>query len=104
VDKALAAWSDPAVWVREMKVGDGTMPATAIARMILLEFALHGWEAAQGSGQQYVLDEPTAEAVLAQVEEYGPMFREHKGFAEPVAVPDGAPVFTRALALSGRRP
>ncbi|MEY9845155.1 uncharacterized protein (TIGR03086 family) [Streptacidiphilus sp. BW17] len=104
VEKALQAWSEPAVWKREMKVGDSTMPATAIAGMMLLEFALHGWEAARGSGQQYVLDDVTVAAVLAQVEQYAPMFRQYDGFAEAVQVADDAPAFDRALALSGRRP
>jgi uncharacterized protein (TIGR03086 family) len=104
VEKAMAAWSDPAVWELDMPVGDSTMPATAIAGMMLLEFTLHGWEAAQGSGQQYVLDDATAEAVLAQVEQYGPMFRQFDGFAEAIPVADDAPAFDRALALSGRRP
>ncbi|WP_236652182.1 TIGR03086 family metal-binding protein [Streptacidiphilus neutrinimicus] len=104
VDKALAAWSDPAVWQREMPMGDSAVPATAIAGMILLEFSLHGWEAAQASGQTYALDDATAAAVLGQVEQWAEMFRQYDGFAEPVAVPADAPPFARALALSGRRP
>ncbi|WP_042387278.1 TIGR03086 family metal-binding protein [Streptacidiphilus melanogenes] len=104
VDKALAAWSDPSVWEREMPMGDSAVPAAAIAGMILLEFALHGWEAAQGSGQTYTLDDATATAVLGQVEQWAQMFREYSGFADPIAVPADAPPFTRALALSGRAP
>jgi uncharacterized protein (TIGR03086 family) len=104
VDKALAAWSDPSVWEREMPMGDSAVPATAIAGMILLEFSLHGWEAAQGSGQTYSLDEATATAVLGQVEQWAEMFRQYDGFAEPITVADDAPPFDRALALSGRKP
>jgi uncharacterized protein (TIGR03086 family) len=104
VDKALSAWSDPSVWQREMPMGDSAVPATAIAGMILLEFALHGWEAAQGSGQTYTLDEATAAAVLAQVEQWAEMFRQYDGFAAPLPVADDAPTFDRALALSGRQP
>ena len=104
VDKALAAWSDPSVWKRDMPMGDSAVPATAIAGMILLEFSLHGWEAAQGSGQTYTLDEASAAAVLTQVEQWAEMFRQYDGFAEPVPAPADAPAFARALALSGRRP
>jgi hypothetical protein len=39
-------------------------------------------------------------AVQAQAE----LFRQYQGFAEPVAVPDDAPAFDRALAVSGRDP
>lgn len=104
VDKALQAWSDPSVWERDMPMGDSAVPATAIAGMILLEFALHGWEAAEASGQTYTLDEATAAALLGQVEAWAEMFRQYDGFAEPVAVPDDASTFARALALSGRAP
>jgi uncharacterized protein (TIGR03086 family) len=104
VDKALAAWSDPAVRERRMPMGDSTVPATAIAGMILLEFALHGWEVAQASGQDYRLDEATSRSVLDQVEQWAEMFRQYDGFAEPVPVADDATTFDRALALSGRRP
>jgi uncharacterized protein (TIGR03086 family) len=103
VDKALAAWSDPSVWEQEMPMGDSAVPATAIAGMILLEFSLHGWEAAQGSGQTYTLDEPTAAAVLGQVQQWAEMFRQYEGFAEPQPVGDDAGTFARALALSGRK-
>jgi uncharacterized protein (TIGR03086 family) len=104
VDKALAAWSDPSVWEGDMPMGDSAVPASAIAGMILLEFALHGWEAAQASGQTYTVSEPTAAAVLGQVEQWAEMFRQYDGFAEPVPVADAADSFSRALALSGREP
>jgi uncharacterized protein (TIGR03086 family) len=104
VDTALAAWSDPQVWQREMPMGDSGVPAAAIAGMILLEFTLHGWEAAQGSGQSYRLDETTAAAVLGQVEQWAEMFRQYGGFGESRPVAADASTFDRALALSGRRP
>jgi hypothetical protein len=71
--------------------------------MILLEFSLHGWEAAQGSSQTYTLDDATATAVLGQVEQWAEMFRQYDGFAAPQPVADNAPPFDRALALSGRK-
>ncbi|GJF30538.1 TIGR03086 family protein [Kitasatospora sp. NE20-6] len=103
VDKALAAWSEPAVWEREMPMGDSVVPAAAIAGMVLVEYALHGWEAARGSGGSYRLDEATSAAVLDQVEQWAEMFRRYDGFAASVPIPDDAPAFDRALALSGRK-
>jgi uncharacterized protein (TIGR03086 family) len=104
LDAALAAWADPAVWDRELDMGGTPMPASAIATMILLEFALHGWDLARAVGEEYVLAESTAQAVLAATEEYAEMYRQYKGFAEPVPVAAAAQPFSRALALSGRDP
>lgn len=104
LDTALAAWADPAVWDRELDMGGTPMPASAIATMILLELALHGWDLARAAGDDYSLPEATAQAVLAATEEYAEMYRQYKGFAEPVSVAPGAGPFSRALALSGRYP
>ena len=105
LDRALAAWADPAVWQGEVTMGDSSMPASAVAGMILLEMALHGWELARATGQPSELPEPVAETVLGLVEEYAGMYRSFPGgFAEALPVADDAPVFDRALALSGRDP
>jgi uncharacterized protein (TIGR03086 family) len=104
VDKALAAWSDPAAWERELGVMGSATPAADVAALLIAEFALHGWDLAQATGQQYRCDDAAAAAVLRTVEQQGDLFRQYKGFAEAVPVPVGAPVFDRALGLSGRDP
>ncbi|QMU75570.1 TIGR03086 family protein [Streptacidiphilus sp. PB12-B1b] len=105
LDRALAAWSDPAVWEGEVTMGDSSMPAAAVAGMILLEIALHGWELAVATGQQPQIAEPVAESVLGLVGEYADMYRSYPGgFAPALPVADDAPAFARALALSGRDP
>jgi uncharacterized protein (TIGR03086 family) len=105
LDRALAAWSDPAVWESELPMGDSSMPAAAIAGMMLLELALHGWELAVATGQPLEVSEPLAASVLGLVEEYAEMYRSYPGgFAPALPVADGAPAFERALALSGRDP
>ena len=105
LDRALAAWADPAAWTGDVKVGDSSMPASAIAAMNLLELVLHGWELAAATGQAFAPDDAVARTALGLVEEYAGMYRSFPGgFAEAVPVAGDAPAFERALALSGRDP
>jgi uncharacterized protein (TIGR03086 family) len=104
LDRALAAWADPAVWERDLNVMGSSTPAADVAAMMLAELVLHGWDLAAATGQPYTLTDRAAAAALTAVEANAELFRQYKGFAEPVPVPDGAPVLDRALALSGRDP
>jgi len=104
VDKALAAWSDPAAWERELGVMGSATPAADVAALLIAEMALHGWDLARATGQEYRCRDDVAAVVLRTVQEQGELFRQYKGFADVVAVPADAPVFERALAESGRDP
>ncbi len=105
LDRAVAAWRDPAAWQGDVDFGGGsTMPAEEIAKMNLAELVLHGWDVAAATGQTLEVDDETARAVLAVVEQYAEMFREYAGFADPLPVDDGMPPLERALRLSGRDP
>jgi uncharacterized protein (TIGR03086 family) len=104
LDRALAAWADPAVWERDLNVMGSPTPAADVAAMMLAELVLHGWDLAAATGQAYAVSDRTAAAALAAVEANAELFRKYQGFAEPVPVPDDAPVLDRALALSGRDP
>jgi uncharacterized protein (TIGR03086 family) len=104
LDRALAAWADPAIWQRDLNVMGSATPAADVAAMMLAELVLHGWDLAAATGQSYSVSDRAAAAALAAVEANAEMFRQYKGFAEPVALADGAPVLDRALALSGRDP
>jgi uncharacterized protein (TIGR03086 family) len=105
--RAIAAWSDPAAWERELGVmGSGT-PAADVAAMLIAEMVLHGWDLARATGEEYACDEAVAASVLATVEAQGELFRQYQGFAAIVTLPageDGATVLDRALSLSGRDP
>ena len=100
LDRSVAAWADPAVWEGEI----AGMPADAMGRMLFLELTLHAWDLARATGQEYRLDDATAAALLEVVGEQAEMYRQYKGFGEPVEVPGGAGDLERALALSGRDP
>jgi uncharacterized protein (TIGR03086 family) len=105
LDRALDAWSDPETWERDLNVMGSSTPAADVASMMVAEMVLHGWDLAVATGQAYPLaDDAAAAAALAAVEANAGLFRQYKGFAEPVPVPSAAPALDRALALSGRDP
>ncbi|MFJ9953266.1 TIGR03086 family metal-binding protein [Kitasatospora sp. NPDC091207] len=104
LDRAVAAWSDPAVWEGEVDLGGMTIPAASVAQMVIKELVLHGWDVARATGQQLVVDDELARLVLGVVEEHAETYRQYGGFATPVPVPATASSLDRALAASGRDP
>jgi uncharacterized protein (TIGR03086 family) len=104
LDKAVAAWSDPAAWERNLNVMGTPTPAADVASLLIAEMVLHGWDAAKASGQPYAARDDVAQAVLTAVEANAELFRKYQGFAEPVPVPASASALDRALAQSGRDP
>ncbi|MGW0582915.1 TIGR03086 family metal-binding protein [Streptomyces sp. NPDC002920] len=104
LERAVAAWADPAVWEGEVDLGGAAMPAAELASMIVKEMAVHGWDVAVSTGQEYHVSEGAARLVLDVVERHGDLYRQYDGFAAPVPVGENATVFERALAASGRNP
>ncbi|MFJ2933107.1 TIGR03086 family metal-binding protein [Streptomyces sp. NPDC087219] len=105
LDRALAAWAKPEAWEGDVDLGGGnTMPAGEIAAMLVAELALHGWDLARATGQDFTLPEDTGAYLLDVVERYAEMYRAYEGFAAPAPVEADSPAFTRALATSGRTP
>lgn len=104
LEKAVAAWADPAAWEGDVDLGGSPFPAVGIARMLVLELLLHGWDVARATGGRIEVDEELALLTGEIVAENAEMFRQYEGFAEPVALPDGASAWERALAASGRDP
>ena len=88
--RALDAWSDPAVWERSLDVMGSATPAADVAAMMITELVLHAWDLAAATGQPYTLPDKAAAAALAAVEANAELFRQYKGFAEPVRLPAGA--------------
>jgi uncharacterized protein (TIGR03086 family) len=105
LDRAVAAWRDPAAWQGDVEVGGGmTMPVEAVVGMNLAELVLHGWDVAAATGQTVEVSDRTARSVLAAVEQSAEMMRQYDGFAAALPVDDGMPPLERALRLSGRDP
>jgi uncharacterized protein (TIGR03086 family) len=104
LDRALAAWSDPAVWDRKINVMGTETPAADVAALMVAELVLHGWDLAAATGRPYAVSERAADATLKAVTANAALFRQYKGFADPVPVAADAPIVDRVLALSGRDP
>ncbi|MEV5985338.1 TIGR03086 family metal-binding protein [Streptomyces sp. NPDC052051] len=104
LDRAVAAWDDPAAWEGEIDLGMAKTPAAELAPMLVKELAVHGWDVAVATGQEYRVSEAAARLILDVVETHGDLYRQYDGFAAPVPVPADTPVFARALAASGRNP
>ncbi|HEX4830697.1 MAG TPA: TIGR03086 family metal-binding protein [Trebonia sp.] len=104
LDRALAAWDDPAAWDRKLDVMGSQTPAAGVAALSLAEMILHGWDLAVATGQPYAVDAAAAAAAFTAIEANADLFRQYDGFAAPVEVSPDAPVLDRALALSGRDP
>jgi uncharacterized protein (TIGR03086 family) len=104
LDRALAAWADPAAWERELPVMGTATPAADIAALNIAEMVLHGWDLAAATGQRYTVSDAAAAAAARAVEANADLFRQYKGFAEPVEVPSSASALDRLLAASGRDP
>ncbi|MEV0975589.1 TIGR03086 family metal-binding protein [Streptomyces sp. NPDC049915] len=104
LQRAVAAWKDPAVWEGEIDLGSAALPAAELAGMVIKEMAVHGWDVAVATGQEFRISPEAAGFVHDVVVRHAELYRRYDGFADPVPVPDDAPVFDRALAASGRDP
>jgi uncharacterized protein (TIGR03086 family) len=104
LDRAVAAWADPAVWDRELDMMGAATPAADVGALIIAEMVLHGWDLAAATGQDYSVSERATGAALRAVEANAELFRQYQGFADPVPMAADARVLDRVLALSGRDP
>ena len=104
LDRALTAWADPATWERSLDVMGSPTPSADVAALNIAEMVLHGWDLAAATGQRYTVSDAASAAAARAVEANADLFRQYKGFAEPVEVPQGASALDRVLALSGRDP
>ncbi|MGI5164889.1 TIGR03086 family metal-binding protein [Spirillospora sp. CA-253888] len=104
LDRAVAAWAEPAAWEGPILIGDQELPAGDVLKLIIKELTVHGWDVARATGQDIAVSPEVGELMLKVVAEHAELYRRYEGFAEPVAVAAGAPAFERALAESGRDP
>ncbi|HVU72171.1 MAG TPA: TIGR03086 family metal-binding protein [Mycobacteriales bacterium] len=101
---AYAVWDAPGALGREVSLSRGPTAARDYATEMLTDLIVHGWDLAQGSGQQYAMDEATAQLLYDYWKPHAAMLAESGMFAPAVAVPDDAPASAKLLALSGRKP
>ncbi|MGP3774920.1 TIGR03086 family metal-binding protein [Streptomyces sp. SDT5-1] len=104
LDRAVAAWSDPAVWDGDIDLGFAQQPAPEVAALLWAELVLHGWDVAHATGQEFAVSDGAAALLLQVVEANAELYRQYEGFAAPVPVGADASTYAKALALSGRDP
>ena len=103
-DRAVAAWSEPEAWDRELGVMGTPTPSADVGALLVAEMVLHGWDIARATGQDFHCDGPVLAATAQTVAANAELFRQYQGFAAPVELTPEAPEFDRMLATSGRDP
>jgi uncharacterized protein (TIGR03086 family) len=106
LDELAAAWKDPAAWDGTTAAGGVTLPAEVMGLVALDELVLHGWDLARGTGQPFECDPDSTDAVFTftSMSAEEPAESREGIFGPVVDVPADAPLFDRALGLSGRDP
>ncbi len=104
IGRAVEAWSAPETWTGTLNVMGDATPAADVGAMLLMEMALHGWDVARATGQEFSADDTTAKALEDIVQAQAELFRKYQGFADAIEPRQNATAFERALTLSGRDP
>lgn len=100
--RLIEAWSDPDALEGVSPVMG--MPQPVVGGMVLLDLAVHGWDLARATGQDFTPDPAMAGELDALVRQLAPQARQMGVFGEPVPVPPDANGFDRLLGLTGRDP
>ncbi|MGV9744260.1 TIGR03086 family metal-binding protein [Rhodococcus zopfii] len=82
----------------------GVVPCRDYLRQQVADIAIHTWDLARGVGGDDRLDPDLVAATWADIEPQRDMLAASGLFADPVPVPDDAPLQDRLLALTGRDP
>lgn len=100
---ATAAWAstDPDTTVH---LSYGTVPLEPYLRQQTADVTVHAWDLARATGSDETLDPELVSAVWSDLDAQRDMLAESGLFADPVPVPDDAPLQDRLIALTGRDP
>lgn len=101
---AARAWTSTTAWEGEASLVGPPMPAVVLGEILIAEFTVHAWDAAVATGQRLTVPAPLAAVTLSTFMREAPRMRGFGLLADEVPQDAGAPVFDRALALSGRDP
>jgi uncharacterized protein (TIGR03086 family) len=83
----------------------GELPAKFAASIFSIEFLVHAWDYAAATGHPINVAESLAEYVLGLANKaITPQGRATVGFADPIAIADGASVLDQLIAFTGRNP
>jgi uncharacterized protein (TIGR03086 family) len=105
LDRIAAAWAVPAAWQGTTCMGSpAEMPAGTIGGMVMTEIVVHGWDLAEGTGQQPSWDRDVLAFVHREVDANAQLGRDMGLYGPQVPIPAGASLLDRILGLTGRRP
>lgn len=99
----VAAWRSPDAWEGMTRAGGVDLPGEVAGLVALDEVVLHGWDLARATGQDYVADEQTADALLPFVSGFDPGGTPGL-FGPALDVSAESPAFDQVLARAGRDP
>ena len=104
---AVTAFGRPGVMEETFKYPWGETPAVAALGLTISDVAVHGWDLAKATGQRPEMDDDVAPAVYetttSMMQPLG-NFPRGDTFADPVEVPEDAPIAEKAVAYLGRTP
>ena len=104
---AAAAFEAPGAMEKTFHMPWGGTPGSAVLGTALADIVVHGWDLAQATGQEIVIDDDVAEEVYGMTTSMmAPKGKYPRGdrFAEPVDLPNHAPIRDKMLAYLGRKP
>ncbi|WP_026928642.1 TIGR03086 family metal-binding protein [Glycomyces tenuis] len=105
LDALAEAWSRPGAWEGETTVGGVTMPGDVTGLVGLNEVAVHGWDLARATGQEYELDPEIIGALTALHGQGADDQAARDGIYGPaVEVAHDASPLDRLIAVTGRDP
>lgn len=102
-DRATAAWAmtPPS---QPVHLSYGTVQCLDYLKQQVADIAVHTWDLARAIGADEVLPAELVEAVWDDLEPQRALLASSGLFADPVPIPDDAPVQDRLVALTGRDP
>jgi uncharacterized protein (TIGR03086 family) len=102
----VAAFAEPGALDRNCHHPDGDMPGVQLLGYRVTELALHAWDLSRATKLDEELDAELVEKIWEAMAPMAPMIPQtgHFGSGPSGAVDDDAPLQTRLLDLSGRRP
>src|SRR6201995_1664563 len=83
LDKAVAAWTEPAARNRELNVMGNPTPSDGGCAVMLADMGLHGWDVPRAPGQHFHGGGPVRAAAAQAVADNAELFRKYQGFAAP---------------------
>lgn len=103
LDVLADAWKDPRAWTGMTGAGGVELPGELCGLVALNELAVHAWDLARATGQEYVAEEATLRAAKEFMDAW-PDGSRGSAFGPVVDVPEEPSLLDHVVGLSGRDP